>query len=101
LRVRTAATAGPANTRGLCALYWSPTYAYVAAADEPGRPSEADIMKALAIADIVEAAIAEAQKEAGAQAQRAIESYPAWSDEPPPAPPPHDHYDGADDDIVF
>jgi hypothetical protein len=57
-------------------------------------------MKALAIADIVEAAIAEAQKEAGERAQRAIESRPAWSNEPPPAPPP-DRYDGPDDEIEF
>ena len=57
--------------------YWSPTYAYVAAAGEPDGPSEADIMKALAIADIVEAAIAEATKEANERASRAIESRPA------------------------
>jgi hypothetical protein len=57
--------------------YWSPTYAYVAAAGEPDGPSEADIMKALAIADIVEAAIAEATKEANERGSRAIESRPA------------------------
>jgi hypothetical protein len=57
--------------------YWSPTYVYVAAAGEPDGPSEADIMKALAIADTVEAAIAEAMKEANERAARAIESRPA------------------------
>ena len=57
--------------------YWSPTYTYIAAAGEPDGPSEADIMKALAIADIVEAAIAEAMKEANEKASRAIESRPA------------------------
>jgi hypothetical protein len=57
--------------------YWGPTYTYVAAAGEPDGPSEADIMKALAIADIVEAAIAEAMKEANERASRAIESRPA------------------------
>jgi hypothetical protein len=57
--------------------YWSPTYTYVAAAGEDGGPNEAEIMKALAIADIVEAAIAEAMKEANERASRAIESRPA------------------------
>jgi hypothetical protein len=57
--------------------YWSPTYAFVAAAGEPDGPSEADIMKALAVADTVEAAIAEAVKEANERASRAIESHPA------------------------
>jgi hypothetical protein len=57
--------------------YWSPTYTYVSAAGEPDGPSEADIMKALAMADIVEAAIAEAMKEANESESRAIESRPA------------------------
>jgi hypothetical protein len=57
--------------------YWSPTYAYVAAAGEDAGPSESDMMKALAIADIVEAAIAEAQREANERASRAIENRPA------------------------
>jgi hypothetical protein len=56
--------------------YWGPTHTYVAAAGEPDGPSEADIMKALAIADTVEAAIAEAMKEANERASRAIESRP-------------------------
>jgi hypothetical protein len=57
--------------------YWSPTYAYVAAADEDRGPSESEVMRAMALCDLVEAAIAEAQKEAGERAQRAIESRPA------------------------
>jgi hypothetical protein len=56
--------------------YWGPTHTYIAAAGEDGGPSEADIMKALAIADTVEAAIAEAMKEANERASRAIESRP-------------------------
>ena len=81
--------------------YWGSTHEYLAAAGEPDGPSEADIMKALAIADTVEAAIAEAQKEPGERPQRAIESRPAWSNEPPPAPPAPDRYDGPDDEIEF
>ena len=47
------------------------------AVGDDGGPSEAEIMKALAIADIIEAAIAEAMKEANERASRAIESRPA------------------------
>jgi hypothetical protein len=57
--------------------YWGPTHTYIAAAGEPDGPSEADIMTALAIADTVGAAIAEAMKEANERASRAIESRPA------------------------
>jgi hypothetical protein len=57
--------------------YWGPSYEYIAAAGEPDGPSEADIMRAVAICDIVKAAIAEAQREANERAQRAVESRPA------------------------
>ncbi len=54
--------------------YWGPTTSYVAALGEDGGPSESEAMRAMALCDLVEAAIAEAQKEAGERAQRAIES---------------------------
>jgi hypothetical protein len=57
--------------------YWSPTYAYLASAGENGGPSESEAMRAMALSDLVAAALAEAQKEAGERAQPAIDNRPA------------------------
>jgi hypothetical protein len=99
------------NDRGQ--TYYSPTFTFIGAAGEPEGPSETEVLRASALCDMVEAAIAAEKREAedrrsailpprsiaprplitsGATALRAVE-----------APPPVESYHGPgiDDDIPF
>jgi hypothetical protein len=102
------------NDRGQ--TYHGVTFQFIGAVGEPEGPSEEEVLRASALCDVVEAAIAAAKREAEDRrsAPWTSSGLPPRNVEPRPlitsgaaalrvveAPPPVEAYDGPDDDIPF